>query len=104
MLADFNSKRGICYNEIKRDYWNKMRTLGTHNTNGTKTDGFDNEWIDVCEPTTEEKAKEIWNKETNNGTKNTNFSDIDYYKIFPADTVMMFSSEGIYSNHRQGED
>ena len=54
-------------------------------------DGFDNLWIDICEPTTKKKAKVLWNKKTNNGTENTGYDDIDYYAIFPSDTKMLFS-------------
>ena len=57
-------------------------------------DGFDNEWIDVSEPVSYEEAVKIWNEKTNNGEKNTRFGDIDYYDIYPASTVMMFSEEG----------
>jgi hypothetical protein len=59
-------------------------------------DGFDNEWMDVSEPVTYKEAEKIWNEKTNNGKKNAKYSDIDYYSIFPADTIMMFSAEGIY--------
>jgi len=49
-------------------------------------DGFDNEWFEICEPTTYENAKRLYNEKTNNGTINTNFRDsIDYYGIFEAD-------------------
>ena len=44
-------------------------------------DGFDNEWIDVSSP-----------NKTKNGAEKTKFNDIDYYDIFPADTIMYFSS------------
>ena len=54
-------------------------------------DGFDNLWIDVSEAVSKEEAEKIWNEKTNNGTKNKCFNDIDYYKIFPADTKMLFS-------------
>jgi NDP-sugar pyrophosphorylase family protein len=54
-------------------------------------DGFDNEWIDISEPTTYEEAQQIWIQRTNNGTKNIKYEDIDYYKIFPANTTMLFS-------------
>ena len=57
-------------------------------------DDFDNEWIDVSKPVSYEEAQKIWNERTDNGEKGTNFDDIDYYKIFPADTVMYFSIEG----------
>ena len=56
-------------------------------------DGFDNEWIDISKPMSKEEAKELWNKRTEDGTKNTCFADIDYYEIFPADTVMHYSSK-----------
>ena len=62
-------------------------------------DGFDNEWMDVSKPVIYEEAQKIWNKETKNGTQNTNFDDVDYYKIFPADTVMMFSFSGLAKNN-----
>ena len=55
-------------------------------------DGFDNEWIDVSKPVSYEEAQKIWNEKTDNGTKKTTFDDIDYYKIFPANTVMGRSS------------
>ena len=56
-------------------------------------DGFDNEWIDISKPMSKEEAKELWNKRTKDGTKNTCFADIDYYEIFPADTIMRYSSK-----------
>lgn len=57
-------------------------------------DGFDNEWIDVSSPVSKEEANRIWNEKTNNGTEKTTYNDIDYYAIFEADTVMVFSREG----------
>ena len=57
-------------------------------------DGFDNEWIDVSEPVSKEEADRIWNEKTGNGTHNTCYANIDYYDIFPEDTVMFFSQEG----------
>ena len=57
-------------------------------------DGFDNVWIDISKPVSYDEAKSIWNKETENGTKNTCFDDIDYYCIFPAETIMRFSDAG----------
>ena len=56
-------------------------------------DGFDNEWIDISKPISKEEAKELWNKRTEDGTENTCFADIDYYEIFPADTIMRYSSK-----------
>ncbi len=54
-------------------------------------DGFDNQWMDVSKPLSKEEAEKVWNKETKNGTEKTKFEDIDYYKIFPADTRMIYS-------------
>ena len=51
-------------------------------------DGFDNKWMDISEEMSHDKALKFLNKKTNNGTQNTSYDDIDYYKIFPADTVM----------------
>lgn len=52
-------------------------------------DGMDGLWMDVSKPVTLQEATRIWNKHTNNGTKNINFNEIDYYKIYPADTKML---------------
>lgn len=57
-------------------------------------DGFDNEWIDISELVSKEEADRILAEKTENGTKNTCFDNIDYYRIFPADTIMFFSQEG----------
>lgn len=54
-------------------------------------DGFDNQWMDACQPVCREEADRIWNEKTKNGTKNTKFADIDYYKVFPAHTRMVFT-------------
>lgn len=53
-------------------------------------DGFDNIWMDVSSAVTKEEADKIWGEKTDNGTRKTKFDDIDYYKIFPADTRMLF--------------
>lgn len=55
-------------------------------------DGFDYEWMDVTGPLSKEEAEAEWNRLTQNGTKNTSYNDIDYYKVFPSDTKMVFSS------------
>ena len=55
-------------------------------------DGMDGIWCDVSEPVTKEEADRIWNEKTGNGTKATSFDDIDYYKVFPVDTKMLFRS------------
>lgn len=54
-------------------------------------DGFDNEWMDVSEPVSKEEAEAIWRKKTNGGRQKTSYGDIDYYAVYPADTVMKYS-------------
>lgn len=58
-------------------------------------DGFDNEWMDVSKPVSAEEADRIWREKTEGGTKNTSYDDIDYYRVFPADTTMLYSREGL---------
>lgn len=53
-------------------------------------DGFDNVWIDVTKPVSKTEADKVWNEKTKNGTEKTKYSDIDYYKVFPADTRMLY--------------
>jgi hypothetical protein len=55
--------------------------------------------MDVSEPVPIGEANRIWNEHTKNGTEGTTFDDIDYYKIFPADTRMIFSN-GVGENRR----
>ena len=57
-------------------------------------DGFDNLWIDVSKPVPRDEAERILAEKTDNGTRKTSFSDIDYYRIFEADTTMFFSDQG----------
>lgn len=57
-------------------------------------DGFDREWMDVTGPLAHAEAQQEWLRRTENGTKNTSYNDIDYYRIFHADTVMLHSEEG----------
>jgi hypothetical protein len=56
-------------------------------------DGFDHCWTDVTGPLTAEEADKKFAELTDNKTKMTDFSDIDYYRIFPADTKMVFNGE-----------
>ena len=62
-------------------------------------DGFDSIWMDVSEAVSKDEADRIWRDKTKNGTEYTSFSDIDYYRIFPADTVMLFSAESGWPGH-----
>lgn len=57
-------------------------------------DGFDHEWMDISDAITKEEAEKILEEKTEGGTINTKFGDIDYYRIFPSDVKMVFSSEG----------
>lgn len=54
-------------------------------------DGMDNQWIDVSGPVNKTEANRIYAEKTENGTKNTTYDDIDYYRVFPANTKMLFS-------------
>lgn len=56
-------------------------------------DGFDNEWMDVSKPLPREEAQKVWEEKTNGGTKNASYNDIDYYRVFPAHTKMLYSAE-----------
>lgn len=56
-------------------------------------DGFDNEWMDVSKPLSKVEADKVLAEKTENGTKNTTYNHIDYYSIFPADTVMLYRSK-----------
>jgi hypothetical protein len=58
-------------------------------------DKYDRCWVDVIGAINVDKevAEEIYNKETKNGTQFTKFEDGIYFKIFPADTKMLYESE-----------
>jgi hypothetical protein len=66
-------------------------------------DGFDNEWIDITGPVSHEEAQRVWDEKTEEGTKNTTYNDIDYYKIFPADTKMVYSAHNLEHNGYHGD-
>jgi hypothetical protein len=55
-------------------------------------DGMDNQWMDITKPMTKAEADKVWNERTCNGTQKTSYGDIDYYKIFPAGTKMLYSN------------
>lgn len=56
-------------------------------------DGMDSLWVDVSDPVSKVEADRIWAEKTCNGTKNTTFQEIDYYRVFPADTKMFYGAE-----------
>ncbi len=51
-------------------------------------------------PLSQEDAQALWNQKTCNGTQKCKFEDRDYYAIFPADTVMLFSSQAIANEQK----
>jgi hypothetical protein len=55
-------------------------------------DGFDNTWIDVTATVPRAEADRVFAEKTGNGTHHVRFADIDYYRIFPADTQMLYST------------
>jgi len=63
-------------------------------------DGFDNEWMDVSGPLPYEDAQKLCGDKnasrrgSASGKREGSYNDIDYYAVFPADTVMMNSEEG----------
>ncbi len=65
-------------------------------------DGFDNMWMDVSKPVSKDEAQRIWDEKTDGGTRNTSYDDIDYYHIYPADTVMHFSYEAKELRDKKG--
>lgn len=60
-------------------------------------DGFDGDWIDVSKEMSEEDAKKLAGDKnearigSGAGNRNGNYSEIDYFKAFPANTRMHFS-------------
>lgn len=55
-------------------------------------DMFDG-WMDIGEVTTKTEADAAWAEHTDDGKHNTCYADGDYYKVFPADTTMVFTPE-----------
>lgn len=60
-------------------------------------------WIDLHDAiaVSKEEADKIWNRETKNGTRNTCYSDGDYYKIFEANTKMIYTPDH-FKNDKRG--
>lgn len=58
-------------------------------------DGMNGCWCDCFDATNVglDIALAKWMKETGNGTRRVAFSEIDYYRIFPADTRMIYDSD-----------
>jgi len=53
-------------------------------------DGMDGCWCDCTGAVDAKKALEEWIKYTRGGTEKKTFADIDYYRIFPAGTRMIW--------------
>lgn len=53
-------------------------------------DGGDHLWMDVSKPCSWDEAVRLWNEKTDCGMQRTNINDFDYYKIFPAETRMLY--------------
>lgn len=51
-------------------------------------DGMDGCWTDCTEAVSAGEALVDWSKRTARGTQKISFREIDYYRIFPADTRM----------------
>ena len=54
-------------------------------------DGMDNQWCDCTGPLSKDDAMAEWNRLTEKGTVKYHFDHIDYYRVFPADSRMLYS-------------
>lgn len=60
-------------------------------------DGFDGEWMNVSEPMSQAEAEKLAGDKNERrlgsgaGNRDGHYSEIDYYKAFPANTRMAFS-------------
>jgi len=63
-------------------------------------DGFDHEWTDVSGPLPREQAEQLCRQRnrarsgTAAGKETGEYADIDYYRVFESDTVMVHSRQG----------
>jgi hypothetical protein len=83
--------------EMKALYKNKMGFAHELETAPSFTlrvwDGMDGCWTDVVAGVDLAFALRAWCERTKDGAHNTAYKDIDYYKIFPADTKMLYSDD-----------
>jgi len=86
------SNSGESLREVYVRVMNPEPDLFTANTKFTVRlwDGMDGCWCDCATGVELDKALEVWAEETKQGTEKTNFSEIDYFRIFPADTAMIW--------------
>lgn len=67
-------------------------------------DGMDGCWCDVVTSVDLAFALRAWCERTANGTKATCYDHIDYYKIFPADTKMLWSGDFTMRGEEENDD
>lgn len=83
--------------DMKTLYQSKMGSMDALNAAASVTlrlwDGMDGVWCDVVTSVDLAFALRAWCERTVNGEHNTKYGDIDYYKIFPADTRMLYSDD-----------
>jgi hypothetical protein len=53
-------------------------------------DGFDHCWCDCTGEVSALEALRTWSKKTKGGTEKVKFDNIDYYRIFPGGTRMLY--------------
>jgi hypothetical protein len=53
-------------------------------------DGMDGRWTDMDVGVSAEIVLAVWNERTEGGTKRVSFREIDYFRIFSADTQMVW--------------
>jgi len=56
-------------------------------------DGMDGAWTDVTGPVSAAEALKVWFERTDDGTHKVSFDEIDYFKIFHANTKMKWSGD-----------
>lgn len=54
---------------------------------------MDGVWCDVISDVDFEAALRSWCEKTGNGTHHVSFNQIDYYRIFPSGTRMLWSDD-----------
>lgn len=63
-------------------------------------DGMDGCWTDVTGDVDREKALRRWAECTDGGTRHVSFDEIDYYRIFPGGTRMLWDGSDGKEMHR----